>query len=160
MRYETRAIASRANMIPEVDDVDREPTPSKIKIGGKSYFDFITDLASDNGYEFHLAGTRLYFRSADRRRAPMMTLGWGKHLISFRPVIDTANAVTQVIVRGWDRQRRRTIEATVNAGDEERTEEGGQLGSEVTRGFFGEVTKFTSITGPIVGQDQGFGIRC
>lgn len=136
-----RAIASRANMVPEVDDVDREPTPRKFKKGGKSYFDFITDLASDNGYEFHLAGTRLYFRPADRRRAPMMALGWGETLISFRPVINTANAVTQVIVRGWDRQRRRTIEATVNAGDEERTEEGGQLGSEVARGFFGEVTK-------------------
>jgi phage protein D len=44
-------------------------------------------------------------------------LEWGRSLIEFKPTLTTANQVRSVTVRGWDRNRKKAIEAKVDLDD-------------------------------------------
>ncbi len=135
-----RKIAQDAKLEANVDD-----TPGvsgiKTKKGGQSRFDFLKDLAKEVGFEVQLAGKKLRFGKPRQDLDPEVTLEWGKNLISFKPTLNTAQAVSAVVVRGWDKSGKKAIEERVPAGDESRQESGRQLSSQVAQQIFGEVVK-------------------
>ncbi|MFC6334426.1 phage late control D family protein [Paenibacillus septentrionalis] len=61
---------------------------------------FIKNLADKLHYEFFVVGKKLYFRPYMNNRTPVMTLEWGKQLMSFKLEHDIADQVTKVIVKG------------------------------------------------------------
>ena len=115
--------------------------PSKTKQGGKSYFEFIKDMAKSNGFEFSLSGRKLYFVKPKKEKDAILTLKWGEELINFRPALNTAQAITEVVVRSWDRTGKKHIEVKVKSGEETKQEKGKQLASQIAREIYGDVVK-------------------
>jgi uncharacterized protein len=57
-------------------------------------------------------GEFINFGPSDQPRRPEYELVWGKSLSSFRPTLTTANQVSKVTVKGWDRRTSKPISAT------------------------------------------------
>jgi phage protein D len=77
---------------------------------------FLLNRARSIGYELlveeNAAGEpRLFFGPSDQiSPRPVYQLNYGDSLIEFQPTLTTANQVGEVVVRGWDRVRKRPIE--------------------------------------------------
>jgi phage protein D len=86
---------------------------------------FLMERARHHGYELVLneksttnPQRSLYFGpSTTKREAPNYKLQWGRTLSSFKPKLSTAKQVSEVTVRGWDRQNNELIEQTANWKD-------------------------------------------
>lgn len=86
---------------------------------------FLLERARRHGYELVLNEVSetnpersLYFGpSKTKRAAPTYRLIWGKTLSSFKPKLSTARQVSEVTVRGWDRQNNKVIEETASWKD-------------------------------------------
>lgn len=135
-----REIAQMAHLEAVVDETE-EVAPTKTKRGGRSYFDFLRHLAAANRYEFYLSGRQLCFTMPKKDKEPSATLKWGKDIISFKPMLNTSQAVTKVVVRGWDRSGGQRIEASASAGDEQTQEQGRRLASQIAREIYGDVVR-------------------
>ena len=89
--------------------------------------DFLWKLAHKQGYVVFIQEEstenprhprRLYFGpSRQTTETVTYTLEWGKSLIDFRPTFTTANQFKSVTVNGWDRQRQKPINVTVDLND-------------------------------------------
>jgi uncharacterized protein len=81
---------------------------------------FLLDRARRRGYTVFLAtdeeGEYLHFGPQPRARRVEYELEWGASLTQFRPTLTTANQVSKVTVRGWDRSTRRAVEFTAELG--------------------------------------------
>jgi phage protein D len=81
---------------------------------------FLMNRARRHGYELVLKEEEqggqpsqyLYFGPSENQAEPPAPylLEWGRSLVSFRPTLTTATQVSEVVVKGWDRRRNRTIE--------------------------------------------------
>lgn len=69
---------------------------------GESDFLFINRLAQKNSYESFIFGSTLYFRKKERSNPSVVSLEWGKNLISFSSDINIAGQISRVENRGWD----------------------------------------------------------
>ena len=112
-----------------VDDT-KHVFPTKTKKGGKSYFTFLKEMAQSNGFEFYLSGRKLYFVKVKKDKDAILTLTWGKELISFNPSLNTDQAISEVVVRSWNRSSKEPIEARANAGEETRQEDRKKTGQQ------------------------------
>ncbi|RUS45901.1 phage late control D family protein [Cohnella sp. AR92] len=65
-------------------------------------YQFLQELARMLGYDFFIVGKTLYFREKNKNKTPLMTLSWGKTLISFNVEMNLSEQVSQVNVRSWD----------------------------------------------------------
>ena len=135
-----KEIADRAQMDAVVDRTS-ERFAVKIKQGGKSYFEFLDELARCNGYNFSLSGRRLNFVAPTANRPADAVLTWGQDVLSFSPQLKTDAIFTEVIVRAWDRSGRQMIEGRARAGEENQQEPGKRFGSQVAQGIYGEAVK-------------------
>jgi phage protein D len=136
-----KEVADMAHMESVIDDT-KLINPIKRKRGGQNYFKFLTTLARANkGFEVSLSGRTLYFIEANKDKDAILSLKWGKELISFNPALNTSQAITEVIVRSWDRKGKKTIEARIKAGQEKKQEGNKQLASQVAREIYGDVVK-------------------
>lgn len=112
----------------------------KTKPGGQSYLEFLAQLASSNQYRFQIVADELKF-GPDEGEEPTCTLGWGRDLITFEPQLNTAESVTEVVVRGWDEANKELIEARATRGSETLSEGGARRSSEVAGDLFGDVVR-------------------
>lgn len=135
-----RKVARAAKLRADVGDAS-DTAAVKTKKGGESYLDFLKDLAKEGGYELLLVGKTLRFGRPRQDTSAAVTLEWGKTLLSFRPNLNTAQAVTAVVVRGWDKAGKKPIVFRAEAGKELRQESRGRLSSQVAQDIFGEVVK-------------------
>ncbi|MFY1112997.1 MAG: phage late control D family protein [Methanosarcinaceae archaeon] len=67
---------------------------------GENDYVFLKRLANNLGYEFFIRHDKLYFRKPRDSDEEIMTLHWGKELISFNPRLSTAKVVSKVTVKG------------------------------------------------------------
>jgi phage protein D len=136
-------IAEEAHLSATVDDTGIR-FPRKTKKGGETWLKFLTDLAKTNHFEFRLAGRDLTFIKPKQNEEPIGTLAWGRELMSFRPRLQTSGVYSAVVVKAWDRTRRKKIEESARAGDEQRQEPGKEFGSQVARQVYGGAVKVIS----------------
>jgi phage protein D len=130
-----------AHMEYVIDDT-KPVKPIRRKKGGEDYFKFLSDLAQANkGFEVSLSGRTLYFIEAKKDKDAILSLSWGKELISFNPALNTSQAITKVIVRSWDRTGKKKIEGVAEAGQEKKQEGSKQLASQVAREIYGDVVR-------------------
>ncbi len=132
-------IAKSAPLSADVDPTE-QVSPVKIKQGGKSYLEFLESLASTNHYKLSLAGNRLYFKK-EHYAQTVASLAWGRDFIRFEPQLNTASAVTAVVVRAWDSSGKRQIEGRASVGEETGQEDGKRTASQMVQRLFGDVTK-------------------
>ena len=76
---------------------------------------FLIERARQHDYEVVLRKDDddeeyLYFGPSEARQNTVYQLEWGKSLSSFQPTLSTARQISEVCVRGWDRQRNRPID--------------------------------------------------
>lgn len=117
-----REIAKEGGFQAEVDDTE-VIFPVKTKLGGQSYFRFISDLARSNKFEFSLVGRTLKFIEPKQDLSSIGTLTWGKELINFNPQLNTDRLLSDVYVVAWDPKNRSQIRKHVQAGKEEKQED-------------------------------------
>jgi uncharacterized protein len=123
-------IARKISMEPVVDKT-KDVFPVKIKKAGVTYLDFLKDLAKRNSFEFYLGGRQMYFIKSRKDLLATLTLSWGQGLLNFRPTINTAQLLSEVVVRGWDTSAKSRIEARAKAGEEQKQEDNKRLASQI-----------------------------
>jgi hypothetical protein len=106
-----KALGQQYGATDFVIDATTETVPVLTK-NPKNDYQFILQLAKSLDYEFFVVGKTLYFRKKNTNKTPLMTLSWGKHLISFRVAQNIADQVTKVKVRSWDAKNQQVIEAS------------------------------------------------
>ncbi|MTI85720.1 MAG: phage late control D family protein [Firmicutes bacterium] len=76
----------------------------KVEQNQQDDFNFLQLLAEENNYEFFVTGKTLHFREQHKKKRikPMVTLEWGKNLLSFSPTVDLYNQVPEIEVRARD----------------------------------------------------------
>ncbi|XID90228.1 phage late control D family protein [Paenibacillaceae bacterium WGS1546] len=90
------------------DTGDQVPTIEQFK---KSDFHFLREQAENEFCEFFVLGQTLYFRDPDAVVSPVVTLMYGKNLISYSADVDISKQVSQIVVRGYDRKTHKPVEA-------------------------------------------------
>lgn len=83
-----------------------------------SDYQYLSDLAKKLDFEFFIRGKELYFRKPKDYESEIMTLTWGKEIMSFSPRLSTANIVTEVTVTGHNPQKPKDpVKATATLSD-------------------------------------------
>lgn len=109
-------VAREYGLNPVVEDTRVEHP--KIEQSQESDFQFLEKLAERNGYELYAFDSDLFFRPPANDEAAVVTLEWGKGLVSFAPEINISEQISKVEVRGWDVNAKKEIVGTAGQGDE------------------------------------------
>jgi phage protein D len=133
-------IATDAGLNSSVDETEAEH--SLVSPKGDHYASFLLQRARRIGYEVTVKDRDLIFQRPRyiENPGPVLTLEWGKSLISFSPRLSTHNAVTQVTVRGVQTSQGKgkdPLVGTAQAGDEQ-VVMGAETGSQVAQRTFGD----------------------
>ena len=119
----------------------------KVVQDGESDFSFLTRLAARNDFEFFILGKTLYFRDPAKRKQELLTLEWGKNLLSFAPRINISGQVSGIEVRSWDALAKKVIVGKAGVGDETGSDDGQKSGGELVGEAFGnEIVERISCT--------------
>jgi phage protein D/phage baseplate assembly protein gpV len=77
---------------------------------------FLMQRAWRIGYECFVEDGKLYFRKPPSGNAEI-TLTWGQELLSFQPRMTLAEQVDEVIVKGWDPEKKEAIVGQAGTGE-------------------------------------------
>jgi len=127
-----QTIASEYGLKGQIEDTQIK-YPKVEKKEEESDFDFVTRLAKDKNFEFFVFEDRLYFRLPANDESAVVTLEWGKSLVSFSPEINISQQVSEVEVKGWDVQSKKEIIGRAKRGDEVGAERNGKSGSDLVQ---------------------------
>jgi uncharacterized protein len=120
-----------------------EPTKiqlPKIVQDNETDYAFMKRLADRNFFDFYVEGKDVYF-CPPKSNAPTLTLEYGKGLTSFTPELNTADQVSEVVVRGWDPTAKKEIVATAKNQKSPQ----GKSGGEAVAKIYGKVeTRITN----------------
>lgn len=125
-------IADLYGLKPQVvNTVVRHPTTHQSQ---ESDAQFLERLRVRNGYECFACKQKLVFRPPPKKEEePVVTLEWGKGLLSFSPEINIAEQISKVEVRGWDVNSKKEIVGKAEAGEEPGRAPGRLSGAEVVK---------------------------
>ena len=107
-------IAQDCGLTPEVDSTST--IYDHVFQDNLSDLTFLMQRAWRIGFECYVAEEKLYFRKPPSGSATL-TLTWGKELASFHPRMTLAEQVDEVIVKGWDVDKKETIVGNANRGN-------------------------------------------
>jgi phage protein D len=124
-------IAKAHKLNPDVQD--SKVVHPKTTQHQQSDYKFLESLAERNGYELYVFGDTLVFKPPANDKSGIITLEWGKGLLSFTPEVNIAEQLSKVEVRGWHVDRKETIVGTARTGDEPGRDPGRQSGGEANR---------------------------
>jgi phage protein D len=101
----------------EVNPVPDEKADPIVFMNNQFDILFLMERARRRGYDLYLQDgeptqTLFFGLSENAVGAPVYRLEWGKSLVSFKPTLSTANQISAVTVRGWDRKTNSSIEVT------------------------------------------------
>lgn len=99
-------IAAENLLIPIVDPSPLPPQSCVLQTG--SDWALLQELAERNGFDVNVKWDKLYFRFP-RPTTEMVTLEWGKNLISFSPRMSTSGQYGMQVVRAYDPTLAQTI---------------------------------------------------
>ena len=130
--YIVSVIAEEYGLDPKVVDTRvKHPTTQQSQ---ESDAQFIERLTTRNGYECFAFMKELTFRPRPKIPTnPVVSLEWGKGLLSFSPELNIAEQVTKVEVRGWDVNTKKEVVGTAQAGEEPGRVQGRQSGGEILK---------------------------
>lgn len=103
-------IAAENGLIPVVDPAPTGPRESVQQTG--SDWALLRELAERNFFELFVRWDKLYFRFP-RPQTELVTLEWGKNLVSFSPRLSTSGLAGLQVVRGYDPKLAQTIVAVI-----------------------------------------------
>jgi len=134
-------IANEAGMTPKVD-VTGKYEHSLRKGSDTTYYAFIETIAKRSERTFYVERDKLYFVKPKDEKKEVITLSLGKDLISFRPVVNSANQVSEIEVRGHNPDDPSTpLVGRARAGEERAQESGRRTGSQISQQRHGNIKK-------------------
>ncbi len=136
-----KTIAGEAGLNPVVDEIDLE-VPLLRKNNNESYFAFLDRIKKRIGYEFRMEGQTLYFVKPGDSKKEILTLELGKDIISFRSSLRTTGLLTEVEVRGTNRNDpNNPFIGKAKTGEERSQEQGKKTASQIAKECLGEQKK-------------------
>jgi uncharacterized protein len=99
----------------------------------ESDFQLLEKLAERNGFEMYVYDQTLFFHAPKNDEPAVVTLEWGKGLVSFAPEINISEQISKVEVRGWDVQKKAEILGVAERGEEPGLEPGRRSGAEYVK---------------------------
>jgi phage protein D len=126
-KYLSKVVADDSGiLIPQIEQSDQTD------------YEFLQWMAGQVHFDFFVIGKTMYFRKPQSNTAPVVTLMWGKTLMSMSVKMNIASQVSKVIVRGWDQKTQKHIEAT--SGDVKKLGSNSKTGKDImkTLGEFDE----------------------
>lgn len=126
----------------------------KIEQVMQSDFEFLEKLAERNGYEFYVFNQDLYFRPPSNNESAVVTLEWGKGLISFAPEINISEQVSKVEVRGWDVAAKKEIVGTAERGKEPGRDANRRSGAEIVDSICPDKTGELKVRIPVFSKQE------
>jgi phage protein D len=125
-------VAKLYGLNPVVEDT--QVVHPKTEKSQQSDMEFLEKLAVRNKYKLYAFDTDLFFRKPPKKKdKAVVSLEWGKGLVSFSPEINIAEQVSKVEVRGWDVNAKKEIVGTAGPGEELERDSGGQSGAELLK---------------------------
>jgi phage protein D len=107
---------------------------AQIEQNQESDFELLKKLAERNHFEFYVSTpNKLRFGKPNDQGDGVVTLLWGRTLLSFKPEANLAAQVSQVEVYGWDPQQKKAIVGKAVAGEESGHDPRRQSGGERVR---------------------------
>jgi phage protein D len=128
-------IAKIAKLSASTDKTPKKKEPI-CKKNDETYFNFLKALADKVGFKVWIdrEAQALCFKKPGDDKKEIMTLEWGKDIISFSPTINTVHLLSEVEVRGHNRQDPdKPIIGTAKSGTERTQESGRQPASQVAK---------------------------
>jgi phage protein D len=151
-------VAKAYGLTAKVEDTRvKHPTIQK---STESDQQFLDKLAERNGYELYTFDQTLHFKPPESIRKttesgqPIVTLEWGRGLLSFTPEINISEQVTSVEVRGWDVANRSPIVGTAGQGKEPRRDGARRSGGEALQTCCREQEAPLKIRVPVFSQQE------
>lgn len=126
-----KLIASRYGL--DIKAEDTKVKQPKTEQSQESDFQLLEKLAERNGFEMYVYDKTLYFQAPKNNVPAMVTLEWGKGLVSFAPEINISEQISKVEVRGWDVHKKAEILGVAKSGDEPGREAGRRSGAEYVK---------------------------
>jgi uncharacterized protein len=112
---------------------------AQIEQNQESDFDLLKKLAERNHFEFYVdSDKRLRFGPPNDKGEGVVSLGWGQGLLSFKPEANLAAQVSEVVVYGWDPERKQAIVGRARAGEESGLDPSRSSGGERLRTAVGK----------------------
>jgi phage protein D len=131
-----RMIASEAGLLPVIDDTKEVVEHVFLKPSDKSYFNLLTDFGKEVDRKFYMVGKTMYFVEPKDDEKEVVTLEFGKDIISFRPAMRTTGLLTEVEVRAHNpHDPDKPIIGKATAGSERTQESGKKTGSQIAKEF-------------------------
>jgi phage protein D len=110
-----RKVAEKAGFsLGQVDESGPNPPHAFVQQNNETDWQLLQKLARMHDFEVLVQDRKLHFRRPGPRSN--VKLKWGEELISFRPRVSGVQQVKEVVVRGWDPQRKAEIEAKATVG--------------------------------------------
>ncbi len=136
----------KQKLTPHIERTD--VTLDTIVQNGETDYAFIKKLAERNFFEFSIKEKNVYFGPPQKNTNSVITLEYGKSLLSFTPELNTSNQVSEVTVKGWDPNTKKEI-----TGKAKQQSGGGQSGGETMAKLYGTVEQ-TVTDQPVYNQQQ------
>lgn len=129
-------VASQAGFQPDVDATQQ--VHDWVIQNNQTDWEFLRQMAIRDGFRLYVKDQKtLCFKKITDQGSENIELQWGVDLRSFRPRTSATPQVSEVQVRGWDVKKKEPIqESATTAKGVPQT--GGQNGSQVATGAFGE----------------------
>lgn len=124
-------VAREYGLNPVVEDTRVEHP--KIEQSQQSDAQFLEKLAERNGYEVYAFDKDLHFGPPANDETAVVTLEWGKGLVSFAPEINISEQVSKVEVRGWDVNAKKEIVGIAGQGAEPGRDPSRRSGAEFVK---------------------------
>ena len=144
-----------ANAIKLTPDVETTKTVyAHIYQHNQSDLAFLMERAWRIGYECFVDDNKLIFRRPTTN-GPQSTLTWGTDLLTFQPRITLAEQVEEVMVRGWDAQKKAAIVGRAQKGNlyPEIKDKESTNNTQWSQKFNGK-SKMTIVDQPVVSQAE------
>lgn len=130
-------IASDSKLKATADRLGK-PRPFTMQVDQTDY-DYLMHLARIYNCRVWTEDKKLFFKSINVKARPAVTLAWERDgLLEFNPVLNTANLLTAVEVRGWDTQKSQAIVGTATTSKVKDKIGGRKLGADAVKAKFGE----------------------
>jgi phage protein D len=108
-----RKVADDAGLsLGVIEESGPDPPYKFVQQNNETDWDFLWRLARLHDFEVLVVDKTLHFRRADQTVSEWR-LTWGEDLLAFRPRVSAVQQVQEVVVRGWDAEKKEVIEATV-----------------------------------------------
>ncbi|MFY2826021.1 phage late control D family protein [Ruegeria sp. MALMAid1280] len=133
-------LANRQGIRADAERTDPEKT--RIEKGQETDLKFIEKLAKRNSATFYMRGDRMKFGPRNNDLDQVLTMEWGKGLLSFDPEANLAEQVSRVELVGWSPQNAQPIVGLSDRGDQSGQESGRRGGGDHVAEALGETTLY------------------